>query len=161
MTQTAEKTDVQLAEEWHNMQMNAKANGNKIYRVTVQQRKGNKIYQTSFLEDGFRNKTEVKDFYYDDSCGMLNRHFGSAELFKRISCFFQEALVKQDVTYGDVTYKEKFGFMHVSPVRYVRNNKEDYYKTKEVHPDWTLIGKTNKLPRRGNYIKLISITEWK
>ena len=46
-------------------------------------------------------------------------------------------------------------------VNAARDNEKDYYKTKIVHPDWTLIGKTNKLPRRNNYIKLISITEWK
>ena len=157
MTQTAEKTDIQLAEEWHEMQLNAKSNGNKIYRVIVQQQVGNELYQASFLEDGFRNKTEVKDFYMGDGCGG-NRHFGNAELFKQISCFYQDAdMTKQDW----VEYREQYGYMHVSPVRYTHNNEEDYYKTKIVHPDWTLIGKTNKLPRRNNYIKLISITEWK
>tara|TARA_R100000951_G_scaffold18406_1_gene14761 strand:+ start:73 stop:645 length:573 start_codon:yes stop_codon:yes gene_type:complete len=161
MTQTAEKTDVQLAEEWHEMQMNAKANGNKIYRVIVQQQVGYELYQASFLEDGFRNKTEVKDFYYGDGCGG-NRHFGNAELFKNFSCFYQESSdYEERLDCEHVSYKEKFLFMHVTPVRYTQKNKGDYYGTKTVHPDWTLIGTTNKLPRRNNNIKLISITEWK
>ena len=154
MTQTAEKTDVQLAEEWHNMQMNAKANGNKIYRVIVQQRKGNKIYQTSFLEDGFRNKTEVKDFYMGDSHnGRQRRHFGNEELFNRIRCFSSDLVEMQDCA--------EFYYQLVSPMRYVRKSKEDYYKTEEVHPDWECVGTTNKHLSKTNNIKLISITEWK
>ena len=91
MTTTAEMTDIEKCEEWHNMQMCAKANGNKIYKVIVQQQQDYEIYQTSFIEDGFRNKTEVKDFYYGDGYGR-NRHFGNEELFRHFSCFEQEEI---------------------------------------------------------------------
>jgi len=171
MTQTAEKTDVQLAEEWHNMQMNAKANGNKIYRVTVQQEFNFRIYQASFLEDGFRNKTEVKDFYMGDSHnGRQKRHFGNEELFKRISCFASELVELQDCA--------EYHYEMVSPARrvdttvYPTESSKDYSSPDAiprhkrtydhiVHPDWTCVGKTYTSPTKNNNIKLISITEWK
>ena len=171
MTQTAEKTDLELAEEWHNQQIIAKANGNKIFRVIVHQRQHNKIYQASFIEDGFRNKSEVKDFYMGDSNnGKQRRHFGNEELFKRISYFGSE-LVK----FNDYLH---FEYEMVMPMRLVdttvyptessrKYGSPDYIypknKTYEevVHPDWTLIGTTNKHLSKTNNIKLISITEIK
>ena len=183
MTTTAEMTDIKKCEEWHNMQMCAKANGNKIYQVIVQQDQDYNTYQTSFIEDGFRNKTEVKDFYYDAGYGG-NRHFGSEELFKHFSCFEQDSIEELANKHpnnrgSDVyVYRMKYRWMNVKPMRRVDNTvyptrssridwkSPDYIHPLNrvheqiVHPDWELVGKTSR-GNRNNNIKLISITEMK
>ena len=183
MTTTAEMTDIEKCEEWHNMQMCAKANGNKIYQVIVQQDQDYNTYQTSFIEDGFRNKTQVKDFYYDAGYGG-NRHFGSDELFKNFSCFNQESIEelankhpnnRESDTY---VYRMKYRFMNVMPMRrvditvYPTESSRIDWKSPDyiphhqrvfeeiVHPDWEFVGKTTR-SNKNNNIKLISITEMK
>ena len=182
MTTTTEKTDIEKCEEWHIMQMCAKANGNRIYKVIVQQDQDYNTYQTSFIEDGFSSKTDVKNFYYGDGCGG-NRHFGNDELFRLISCFEQEGIeehAKLHTNRGSDwhKYKLKYLWMNVMPMRRVditdyptdssRGDWEspDYIHPHNrvfeeiVHPDWELVGKTTR-GNRNNNIKLISITEMK
>ena len=182
MTTTAEMTDIEKCEEWHNMQMCAKANGNKIYKVIVQQQQDYEIYQTSFIEDGFRNKTEVKDFYYGDGYGR-NRHFGNEELFRHFSCFEQEEIEakanEHPTNRGSDTHKYRLKYLwrNVKPRRITditvyptKSSKwygsPDFISPRDrvyediVHPDWELVGKTTK-GNLNNNIKLISITEMK
>ena len=168
MTTTTEKTDIEQCEEWNIRQMCARLNGNKIYKVIVQQQFDYKIYQASFIEDGFRNKTQVKDFYMGDGCGG-NRHFGNEELFKQISCFASPLVEMND--------SRRFHYQLVSPARRVETTVYPTKSSKEygspdfiphhqrtwdhkVHPDWTYVRKTFQNPKN-NYIKLISITEMK
>jgi hypothetical protein len=181
MTTTTEKTDIEQCEEWHIMQMCAKANGNKIYKVIVQQQQDYEIYQASFIEDGFSNKTDVKNFFMGDGCGG-NRHFGNEELFRLISCFEQEKIEEDAKLHNNREshrhkYDLKYLYMNVRP----RISKEitvyptessrrygspDFISPRKrvyeeiVHPDWELVGRTTINPKRNN-IKLISITEMK
>tara|TARA_R110000772_G_C13170572_1_gene427002 strand:+ start:315 stop:866 length:552 start_codon:yes stop_codon:yes gene_type:complete len=183
MTTTTEKTDIEKCEEWHIMQMCAKANGNKIYKVIVQQDQDYNTYQTSFIEDGFSSKTDVKNFYYGDGCGG-NRHFGNDELFRLISCFEQERIeefAKLHSNRGSDRHKYdlKYLWMNVKPMRrvditdypiadegdvteewdlYIPQHKRVYEEI--VHPDWEFVGKTTR-SNKNNNIKLISITEMK
>tara|TARA_R110000823_G_C15888949_1_gene495833 strand:- start:568 stop:1170 length:603 start_codon:yes stop_codon:yes gene_type:complete len=184
MTTTTEKTDIEQCEEWNIRQMCARVNGNKIYKVIVQQDQDYNKYQTSFIEDGFRNKTQVKDFYYGDGCGG-NRHFGNEELFKHFSCFNQDSIEELANKHpnnrgSDVhVYRMKYRWMSVMPMRRVditdyptETSRGTFWKFPDyiphhervfeeiVHPDWEFVGKTTR-GNKNNNIKLISITEMK
>jgi len=184
MTTTTEKTDIEQCEEWNIRQMCAKANGNKIYKVIVQQQQDFEIYQTSFIEDGFSNKGDVKDFYMGDGCGG-NRHFGNDELWKHFSCFEQDQIEEVAKLYptnrGSDThvYRLKYLYMNVKPRSYeditvyptrlskIDPKSPDYIPHHKrirkdiVHPDWELVRRAFTGNGSRKNIKLISITEMK